>query len=325
MPTKANSGTDLLLLAAEELVPYEHWLSWLKNVALECVTQAHLPVKVGRNYEAGDFWQVLLIHAFMGLSLDESSNRLNQLLWDAFNARRRHKARPREFAGDVKRQERKCPNGDQVRKYRNSLPAWLVRDLNRYVFKCQLLQALREGLVTPEIDILVDNTDEWYYGRDRYPANPFITRGHNGPGTSRKRKYLGVMLRSSTTYLFCGVDVIQKKHSNVPFIVDTLDWLAGLGFQVRHVLGDRWFPTHELLRELPKALKAAHLLDHLNADEPEGSQGSLPRAGPLADLLVSGPRLFHLARRGGLGPSRRGRRGSGDGPPCGRPDSRPRA
>ncbi len=36
------SGTELVLRPEEELVPCDHWLSWLKNLALECVRKAHL-------------------------------------------------------------------------------------------------------------------------------------------------------------------------------------------------------------------------------------------------------------------------------------------
>ena len=240
-----------MLHPAEESVLYEHWLTWLKNLAVECVKKAHLPVSIGRKYAAEDFWMILIIHTMMNVSLDEASDQLNQILWDQTNLRRRHKTRPKNYAGKIRRSERKCPNGDQARKYRNSLPNWLVQGLNRYVFERQIDYALREGLISETLDVLVDNTDQWYYGSDRYPANPFITKGYNGPGTSRKRNYLGLMIKSGTTCLYCGVDIIKKKHSNVPFIMDTIDWLVQKGITVRYLVGDRWFPTYELLQELP--------------------------------------------------------------------------
>ncbi len=34
------SGTELHLQPEEELIPYDYWLSWLKNLALECVCKA---------------------------------------------------------------------------------------------------------------------------------------------------------------------------------------------------------------------------------------------------------------------------------------------
>ena len=33
------------------------------------------------------------------------------------------------------------------------------------------------------------------------------------------------MIKSGTTFLYCGVDIIKKKHSNVPYMIDTIDWL----------------------------------------------------------------------------------------------------
>jgi hypothetical protein len=38
----------------------------------------------------------------------------------------------------------------------------------------------------------------------------------------------------------------------VPDILGTADWLLAKGFKIRHLLADRWFPTHELLSQLPK-------------------------------------------------------------------------
>ncbi|MHA1619910.1 MAG: hypothetical protein ACTSVZ_11575 [Promethearchaeota archaeon] len=132
-----------------------------------------------------------------------------------------------------------CPNGDQVRKYRSTLPKYLIDNLNQYIFEQQIEYALENKLISMELEFIVDNTDQWYYGQDRYPKNQYITQGHNGPGTKRKRKYLGVMIKSGSTYLYCGVDIIKKKHSNVPFMIDTIDWLLQKGFTIKHVLADR--------------------------------------------------------------------------------------
>jgi len=251
MTLNTRSGNELLLKPAEESVPYDNWLLWLKNFAVDCVKKNHLPINVGNSYTAVDFWRVLIIHTLMNVSLDEASDRLNQLLYDIENSHLRHKISPREYKGKLKRHQRKCPNGDQTRKYRNSLPDWLVKNLNRFIFEHQIDFALQEKLITKKVDVIGDNTDQWYYGSDRYPANPFITKGYNGPGTSRKRNYLGLMIKSGNVYLYCGVDIIKKGHSNVPFILEIIDWLIGKGFEIRYFIGDRGFPTVELLKELP--------------------------------------------------------------------------
>jgi hypothetical protein len=250
MTQATQSGLELALRPEEELVPYDHWLSLLKNLAMECVRRAHLALHKGWKYSAAEFWMVLIAHALFNLSLDAAADKLNMMRWHQFNARRRHKAKPRKY-GNGKRKERKCPNGDQVRNYRDSLPNWVVNDLNRFIFERQVDYALEEGLITRKIDLLADNTDQWYYGGDRYPANPFITQGWNGPGTKRKRKYLAIMLKCGTTYLFVGCSLVAKGTSNVPDLLATADWLLAKGFKIRHLLADRWFPTYELLSQLP--------------------------------------------------------------------------
>ncbi|MHA1339210.1 MAG: transposase [Promethearchaeota archaeon] len=59
------------------------------------------------------------------------------------------------------------------------------------------------------------------------------------------------MIKSGTTYLYCGVDIIKKGHSNVPYIMEICDRLINMGLTIRYLMGDRWFATMELLQELP--------------------------------------------------------------------------
>ncbi len=42
-----QSGTEMALQPEEELVLCDHWLSWLKNLAIECVRKAHLAFRAG--------------------------------------------------------------------------------------------------------------------------------------------------------------------------------------------------------------------------------------------------------------------------------------
>ncbi|WP_371803576.1 transposase [Candidatus Lokiarchaeum ossiferum] len=118
------------------------------------------------------------------------------------------------------------------------------------IFDAQLTYALQKGLISHQLDLLVDNTDQWYYGSDRFLKNPFINRSNKDLGTSRRRNYLGLMIKSQGTSLFVGIHLIKKKHSNVPKIMHCIDRLILCGFTVRTVIGDRWFPTYELLSEL---------------------------------------------------------------------------
>ncbi|QEE16161.1 transposase [Promethearchaeum syntrophicum] len=250
MQSVTTSGLEFPLHPAEESCPYDYWLPWLKNLALEIINQTHLSKRKGYKYSAEDFWEILILHSLMDLSLDEASDELNKLLWQKENATRRRKIQPRQFLGELVRRERKCPNGDQVRKYRQSLPLWILNRLNDMIFDAQLNYALQNGFISHQIDLLIDNTDQWYYGSERFPQNPFLTKGYNGPGTSRKRNYLGLMIKSKGTSLFVGIHLIKRKHSNVPKILHCIDRIIQHGFNVRAVIGDRWFPTYELLSEL---------------------------------------------------------------------------
>jgi len=250
MFTDIITGINLQLKPAEEQCPYTYWMAWLKNLANSCIEEYRLKRQVGKKYSAVDFWAIIILHVIMNLSFDEASDRLNTVLWQKRNLHRRNKISPKTYGGKYKRKERLCPNGDQVRKYRNKLPAYLVNNLNRAIFLAQIRYAQKRDLFGKVIDLLVDNTDQWYYGGDRFPENPFITKGYNGPGTNRKRKYLALMLRSGSLSLFVGFFLIQKRHSNDPKILEVLDWLTKEGISVRSVLGDRWFPTFGLLSGL---------------------------------------------------------------------------
>lgn len=250
MSNDSISGMNSPIHSDEDTVQLDMWITYLKNLARQCINKLHLALYVGYKYTADIFWIVLILHCLMNLSLDEAANRYNDFLWKERQRRQRRKKTPRHFGGRGKRRERLCPNGDQVRKYRNSLPNYVIKELNRFVFETQLDYARNEKLISNTVELLVDNTDQWYYGSDRFPGNPFITKGHNGPGTNRKRKYIAVMLKSAKTYIYCGVDLVKKHTSNVPFIIKTVDWLIQKDFNIRHVLGDRWFPTYEFLSEL---------------------------------------------------------------------------
>jgi hypothetical protein len=207
-------------------------------------------MKYGTKYSAITFWMGLILSAMIDKTIDELADEMDDALWIHTRAHQRIKKYPQVYRGKYRRYERKFPNGDQIRKYRNTLPQYLLRTLNQYIFDCHLEYALAHNLITHDIELLIDNTSEWYYGKDEYPVNPFITGGYNGPGTNVRRNYLGIMLKSGTTYLYCGVEMIKKGESNVPFILQTVDRLIQKGFKVHYLMGDRWFPTYELLSEL---------------------------------------------------------------------------
>ncbi len=62
MTTNTLSGNELLLKPAEESVPYNNWLLWLKSFFVNCVKKNHLPINVNKFHTADDFCRVLIIH-----------------------------------------------------------------------------------------------------------------------------------------------------------------------------------------------------------------------------------------------------------------------
>jgi hypothetical protein len=250
MQTTAQTGNELPLVSSEDSVPYDTWLSWLKNLSIDCINNLHLSKCQGDRHSAVDFWKIMILSALLALSFDEAANQLNDVLWKEYQRHQRRKIKPKRLRGRGIRHKRLCPNGDQVRKYRNTLPTYVVKTLNQIIFDAQLRYAEEYCKISKNLTILVDNTQEWYYGKDRYPENPFITGCHNGPGTNRKRNYLGIMAKSGSTFLYVGVETIQKGASNVPFIMAKLDHLIQCGYIIEKVLADRWFPTYEMFAEL---------------------------------------------------------------------------
>ena len=245
-----TSGMEFPLHTAEEQCPMEYWVPKLKNFTLSILKRYHRPRFIGRKYNAEDFLEVLLFHTLLNVSIDEASQYLNQESWIEINRHRRRKVVPQKYLGKIPRKERLVPNGDQVRKYRNSLPMWVTKQLNSWIFDAQLSFALENGLVSKDLCVIVDDNDIWYYGKDRFPDNLYINRRNRGPGTTRRRKYCAVMIRSKNTSLYMGVEIIRKHHSDVPFILKCIDRLILNGFRVTYIMGDRWFPTYELLSEL---------------------------------------------------------------------------
>ncbi|MHA1820714.1 MAG: hypothetical protein ACTSU2_00170 [Promethearchaeota archaeon] len=89
-----------------------------------------------------------------------------------------------------------------------------------------------------EVELIMDNSDQWHYGKARFPQIPYITRENNGPGTSRKRKYLAVMIKNGATYLYCGRDIIKMEHSNLPYIMEVCDRPINMGLIIWYLVGD---------------------------------------------------------------------------------------
>ncbi len=116
--------------------------------------------------------------------------------------------------------------------------------------KAQVDLALELGLLSREVEVYVDYTDKWYYGKDVFPANPYITGVHDGPGTNRARKFCALMLASGSTWLFAGVFLTQKGKSKAPAVADAIAKLRAWGFTVKRASGDREVSNYDVIARL---------------------------------------------------------------------------
>ena len=101
MTITATTGKELALESVEESIPYDTWLSWLKNLAIECIQNLHLSQFEGDKYSAVDFWKIMILSALLALSFDEAANQLNDVLWKEAHRHQRKKVKPKRLGGRV--------------------------------------------------------------------------------------------------------------------------------------------------------------------------------------------------------------------------------
>jgi hypothetical protein len=247
-----GSGKKIFLRSAEALVPIINWFVFLINVADICMKK--VKKSFARNgYKHGDaiFWQVLVHREMTRLSIKEAANDLNDELWrQKLEGRGRKPHGPRKLGGNYPRRDRLAPNESQMHSFLKKMPGWVKKKLSRMIFKAQIDLARKMGLLKKEIEVYIDYTNKDYYGKDRFPSNPYITGTNKGAGTSRMRKYCALMISSGTTRLFAGVFLTRKGRSKVPGIAGALAMLDRWGFTIKKIFGDREFSTYDFIGKL---------------------------------------------------------------------------
>lgn len=254
MTATSSSGPKMMLRSREGLVPIVNWFAFLMNVAERWMRKIKIVVATnGYKYKDLDFWRVLVYREMTRLPMGEAADDLNEELWEQkLKGRGRKRKIPRHLGGKYPRRERLAPNESQVNRFLRELPAWVKRSMPRFIFKAQVDLAKELGILGNTIEVYIDYTNKDYYGKDRFPHNPFITGTHKGAGTNRMRKYCALMLSSGTTRLFAGVFLTRKGESKVPAIGDALAMLVEWGFTIKRVLGDREFSTYDVITTLSK-------------------------------------------------------------------------
>lgn len=247
-----KSGKKIILRSAEKLVPLVNWFTFLINVASECIKKLKISLAGnGYKYRDVDYWQVLIYREMTRLSTKEAADDLNDELWRQKQAGRGRKSSgPKPLGGKHPRHERFAPNESQMHQFLRKMPEWVKKKLTKVIFKAQVDLARELGILNDVIEVYIDYTNKDYYGKDRFPKNPFITGTHKGAGTSRMRKYCALMISSGTTRLFAGVFLTRKGRSKVPAITDAIVMLAKWGFTIKKIFGDREFSTYDVIAKL---------------------------------------------------------------------------
>jgi hypothetical protein len=122
-----------------------------------------------------------------------------------------------------------------------------ARHILRECLDSQLKDALRRGLISRKVNVLIDFTEHPYYGKRE---DKMIKGTNRQKGTTKMRHYLGFSILSREIHLFAGLEHVAKGRSKIPIVINFLDHLLELGFELNYVLMDREFYRTELLDEI---------------------------------------------------------------------------
>jgi len=199
-------------------------------------------------YNAEDFLRVFFYSEITGRSIDSASERLNKYVL--------YKKKGSQKKYTDGRTKREVPHQTEVNKLLRRIGLEKARLILRTCLDHQLMEALRLQLIARRINVLVDFTEHSYYGKRK---DKMIKGTNRGKGTKKMRHYLGFSILSKGIHLFAGLEQIAKGGSKIPVILNFLDHLIKLGFEVNYVMIDREFYHAELLKEI-KILKGDVLI-----------------------------------------------------------------
>jgi hypothetical protein len=112
------------------------------------------------------------------------------------------------------------------------------------------------GLILKKVNVIVDFTEHAYYGK----REDIMIKGTNRQkGTRKMRHYLGFSILSKNIHLYAGLEHVANGQSKIPIILEFLEHLLDLGFELNYVLMDREFYRAVLLHEI-KARKGNTLI-----------------------------------------------------------------
>ena len=237
MPASNIFPASVLNLGIKSLLSNEYMLTFFKKFC-DTITSRMWRFKRAKNsrYEDIDFLKVFFFSEIIGRSIHDTSEILNEY----FLSKKR--GRQKNFADG--RKKRMVPHQTEVNKYLRKIGLKKARKILRKCLDAQLKEALSLNLISKEVNILIDFTEHPYYGK----RNDKMIKGSNRQkGTKKMRHYLGFSILSRETHLYAGLEQVATGQSKIPIIIEFLDHMLELGFELKYVLMDREFYRAELL------------------------------------------------------------------------------
>lgn len=199
-------------------------------------------------YEDQDFLKVFFFSEIIGRSIHNTSEMLNEYFLSSKKGRRK------SFADG--RRKRIIPHQTEVNKYLRKIGLNKARSILRTCLNSQLTEALRLGLISKKVNVIIDFTEHPYYGQRE---DKMIKGTNRQKGTKKMRHYLGFSILSKKVHLYAGLEHVANGQSKIPIILKFLDQVLDLGFELNYVLMDREFYRTVLLHEI-KARKGNVLI-----------------------------------------------------------------
>ena len=230
-------GSEMLPLFSNE-----YMLSFFKKFC-DAVKSRMWRSKKGRNvkYELEDFLKVFFIAEISGRSIKNSSESLNEFIFTKQRGRRKI------FADG--RKKRLVPHQTDINKVLRHIGMKKARRILRECLNTQLKEGLEMNMISKKVNVLIDFTEHPYYG---VRTDNMIKGTSRQKGTKKMRHYLGFSILSRNIHLFAGLEQVASGESKVPIIIEFLDNLLKIGFEIKYVLMDREFYRTGLLEAIKK-------------------------------------------------------------------------
>ena len=240
MLIQKTSPISVKKLGVKSLLSDEYMLAFFKKFC-DAIVSRKWNFKRSRNarYEDKDFLGVFFFSEIIGRSIHETSEMLNSYHLSY------QKGRRKIFTDG--RRKRAVPHQTEVNKYLRKIGIKKARNILRECLTEQLKDALKLGLISQKVNVLIDFTEHPYYGKRE---DSMIKGTIRQKGTKKMRHYLAFSLLSRNVHLYAGLEQVATGQSKIPIIIEFLDNLLELGFKLNYVLMDREFYRAELLDEI---------------------------------------------------------------------------